>query len=185
MKPPKPLFLSDILQLWQAELGRTEQYARQWPTPRRVYETDLAASIFTEHAPTMFDFVEKAPSRWSYPRFIRPVAEAGWARARASAGLCSAVPAMGNIWSRQPHTQVSTVLCWNLERTGLGRKHDDANMLSLGERMVPLDRCLADRPSLARHPLRRRRHARRIAEIDEPQTGGLNFDGMLNQSSEK
>jgi ribose 5-phosphate isomerase B len=57
-------------------------------------------------------------------------------------------------------------LAWNLESARLGRRHNDANVLSLGERMMDLDTALAIVNLWLTEPFDGGRHALRIAKID-------------------
>lgn len=62
---------------------------------------------------------------------------------------------------------VRCALCWNQETARLARAHNDANCLSLGERMLTADEALAIVRVWLTTPFDGGRHARRIAEIDE------------------
>ena len=62
---------------------------------------------------------------------------------------------------------IRCALCWNLETARLGREHNDANMLSLGERMIPLDLALQIVKVWLDTPFAGGRHALRIQEIDQ------------------
>ena len=58
---------------------------------------------------------------------------------------------------------IRCVLCWNEESARLGRQHNDANMLSLGQRMMPVEMALAIYQSQktgarVEFPLKDRRH---------------------------
>ena len=61
---------------------------------------------------------------------------------------------------------VRCVLCWNEETARLGRMHNDANGLSIGERMVDLATALEIVRVWLETPFEGGRHAARIAEID-------------------
>ena len=61
---------------------------------------------------------------------------------------------------------VRCVLCWNEETAHLGRQHNDANGLSIGERMVDLATALEIVRVWLETPFEGGRHAVRIAEID-------------------
>jgi ribose 5-phosphate isomerase B len=63
---------------------------------------------------------------------------------------------------------IRCVLCWNEESARLGRQHNDANMLSLGQRMIPLEMALAIVQIWLDTPFEGGRHVRRIQMIDEP-----------------
>ena len=61
---------------------------------------------------------------------------------------------------------VRCALCWNVESARLGRAHNDANVLSLGERMVSEADALAILEGWLTTPFEGGRHARRIELID-------------------
>ena len=65
---------------------------------------------------------------------------------------------------------IRCVLCWNEESARLGRQHNDANMLSLGQRMMPLELALSIVRIWLDTPFEGGRHVRRIQMIDEPVT---------------
>jgi ribose 5-phosphate isomerase B len=60
-------------------------------------------------------------------------------------------------------------VCWNVESARLGRAHNDANVLSLGQRMMDEQTALAIVQTWLETPFEGGRHARRIALIDQPQ----------------
>jgi ribose 5-phosphate isomerase B len=63
---------------------------------------------------------------------------------------------------------VRCALCWNVETARLGRAHNDANMISLGERMISIDTALAIVKVWLETPFEGGRHVRRIEMIDNP-----------------
>jgi ribose 5-phosphate isomerase B len=63
---------------------------------------------------------------------------------------------------------VRCTLCWSVESARLARQHNDANVLSLGERLVdPADLLPIVRTWLTT-PFEGGRHQRRVALIDAP-----------------
>ena len=64
---------------------------------------------------------------------------------------------------------VRCALCWNVESARLSRSHNDANMLSLGERMLGEAEALAILDAWLDTPFEGGRHARRIAQLDAPE----------------
>ena len=62
---------------------------------------------------------------------------------------------------------VRCALCWNAESARLGRQHNDANMISLGERMMPLETALEIVRIWLETPFEGGRHVRRIQLLDE------------------
>jgi ribose 5-phosphate isomerase B len=61
---------------------------------------------------------------------------------------------------------VRCALCWNEESAKLSRLHNDANVLSLGERMIPEELALEIVRIWLTTPFEGGRHARRIAQLE-------------------
>jgi len=113
------------------------------------------------------DFGTDSPAPVDYPRFIRPVAEA------VAAGQCERGIVLGGSGNGEAMVAnrvrgIRCALCWNLESARLGREHNDANMLSIGERMVPLELALQIVKVWLDTPFAGGRHAVRIQEMDQP-----------------
>src|SRR5579863_4272247 len=70
-----------------------------------------------------------------YPLYIRPTAEAV-ARGDAERGVVLGGSGNGEAITANRVRGIRCVLCWNEESAELGRRHNDANMISLGERMM-------------------------------------------------
>ena len=63
---------------------------------------------------------------------------------------------------------VRCALCWSEESARLSRQHNDANVLSLGERLIPEDLALRIVQIWLTTPFEGGRHAARIAQLDVP-----------------
>jgi ribose 5-phosphate isomerase B len=100
-----------------------------------------------------------------YPLFIRPAAQAV-ARGECERGIVLGGSGNGEAIVANRIPGVRCALCWNVESARLGRQHNDANMISLGERMMSLDTALEIVKTWLETPFEGGRHARRIAEID-------------------
>jgi ribose 5-phosphate isomerase B len=100
-----------------------------------------------------------------YPLFIRPVAEAV-ARGEYDRGIVLGGSGNGEAIVANRVRGVRCTLCWNVESARLGRSHNDANVLSLGERMVSEDEMKAIVHTWLETPFEGGRHERRIQEID-------------------
>ena len=61
---------------------------------------------------------------------------------------------------------VRCALCWNVESARLGRLHNDANVISIGERMVSREVAVAIVDTWLTTPFEGGRHVRRIQMID-------------------
>lgn len=82
------------------------------------------------------DFGTDSEESVDYPRFIRPVAEAV-AAGEADRGIVLGGSGNGEAMAANRVRGVRCALAWNEESARLGRAHNDANVLSLGERLVP------------------------------------------------
>jgi len=63
---------------------------------------------------------------------------------------------------------VRCALCWNLESARLGRQHNNANVISIGERMVTIEMALEIVKTWLDTPFEGGRHQKRIDLIDAP-----------------
>jgi ribose 5-phosphate isomerase B len=113
------------------------------------------------------DFGTHSTEAVDYPLFIRPVAEAV-ARGEFERGIVLGGSGNGEaiVANRVPGVRCS--LCWNVESARLARAHNDANVLSLGERMVTEADARAILDVWLATPFDSGRHARRIEIIDRP-----------------
>jgi ribose 5-phosphate isomerase B len=107
-----------------------------------------------------------SPDPVDYPPFIRPVALAVAAR-RVERGIVLGGSGNGEAITANRVKGVRCALCWNLESARLGRQHNDANVISLGQRMIPLELALAIVKVWLDTPFEGGRHVRRIEMIDE------------------
>ena len=76
-----------------------------------------------------------------YPLFIRPAAEAV-AGGECERGIVFGGSGNGEAMVANKVHGVRCALCWSEESAKLSRKHNDANVLSIGERLVPEDLAL-------------------------------------------
>ena len=70
-----------------------------------------------------------------YPLFIRTAAEAV-ARGECDRGIVFGGSGNGEAMVANKVRGVRCALCWSLESARLSRQHNDANVLSLGERLI-------------------------------------------------
>jgi ribose 5-phosphate isomerase B len=76
-----------------------------------------------------------------YPLFIRPAAEAV-ANGQCERGVVFGGSGNGEAMVANKVHGVRCALCWNEESARLSRQHNNANVLSMGERMIPEDLAL-------------------------------------------
>jgi ribose 5-phosphate isomerase B len=82
------------------------------------------------------DFGTFSEESVDYPKFIRPAAEAV-ARGECDRGIVFGGSGNGEAMAANKVRGVRCALCWNEESARLSRQHNDANVLSIGERMIP------------------------------------------------
>ena len=111
------------------------------------------------------DFGTHSPAPVDYPLFVRPVAEAV-AAGRFERGIVLGGSGNGEAIVANRVRGVRCSVCWNLESARLARLHNDANVLSLGERLIPEAELLPIVITWLATPFEGGRHARRIALID-------------------
>src|SRR5260370_42212827 len=111
------------------------------------------------------DFGTHSAQPVDYPLFIRPVAEAV-ARAECERGVVLGGSGNGEAIVANRVQGIRCALCWNVESARLGRQHNDANMISLGQRMMTLETAFEIVRAWLETPFEGGRHQRRIELID-------------------
>lgn len=111
------------------------------------------------------DFGTNSDAPVDYPLFIRPVAEAV-ARGQAERGIVLGGSGNGEAITANRVKGIRCALCWNDESARLGRQHNNANVISLGQRMMPLETALRLVRIWLETPFEGGRHQRRIELID-------------------
>jgi len=111
------------------------------------------------------DFGTHSEEPVDYPLFIRPVAEAV-ARGEFERGVVLGGSGNGEAITANRVKGVRCALCWNVESARLGRQHNNANVISIGERMVSPETALEIARVWLTTPFEGGRHQRRIDLID-------------------
>ena len=111
------------------------------------------------------DFGTGSEESVDYPVFIRPVAEAV-ARGEVERGIVLGGSGNGEAMAANRMRGVRCALCWNADSARLGREHNDANMISLGQRMMTLETALEIVRIWLETPFEGGRHVRRIQLLD-------------------
>jgi ribose 5-phosphate isomerase B len=111
------------------------------------------------------DFGTHSTETVDYPLFIRPAAEAV-ATGKCERGIVLGGSGNGEAITANRVRGVRCALCWNLETARLGRAHNNANMISIGQRMISLDTALVIVKIWLETPFDGGRHQQRIDEID-------------------
>ena len=131
-----------------------------------TYKEQIKAFL-TAAGHEVVDFGTHSAETTDYPLFVRPAADA------VGSGKCERGIVLGGSGNGEAMTAnrvrgVRCALCWNVETARLARAHNDANMISLGERMISLDTALAIVKVWLETPFEGGRHVRRIEMIDNP-----------------
>ena len=100
-----------------------------------------------------------------YPLFIRPVALAV-AGGEVERGVVLGGSGNGEAMAANRVKGVRCALCWNSESARLARRHNDANMLSLGQRLLTEEAALEIVRVWLDTPFEGERHLRRIQLLD-------------------
>lgn len=122
------------------------------------------------HGHEVEDFGTDSTGSVDYPVYCRPVA-AAVAAGTADRGIVLGGSGNGEAMVANRVAGVRCALAWNEESARLGREHNDANCLSLGERMMPLATALEAVRRFLETPFEGGRHVRRIRMIDDPSLG--------------
>lgn len=113
------------------------------------------------------DFGTSSDVPCDYPLFIRPAAEAV-ARGDCERGIVLGGSGNGEAIVANRVKGVRCAYCFNAETARLGREHNNANVISIGQRMIPIELALEIVRIFLETPFAGDRHARRIALIDAP-----------------
>lgn len=112
------------------------------------------------------DFGTHTPESCDYPDFIRPVALAV-STAKVDRGIVLGGSGNGEAIAANRVKGIRCAVCWNEESARLARLHNDANMISLGERMMTPETCRAILDIFLSEPFEGGRHVQRIQKIEE------------------
>jgi ribose 5-phosphate isomerase B len=111
------------------------------------------------------DFGTHTDAPCDYPVYIRPAAEA------VASGACERAIVLGGSGNGEAIVAnrvkgVRCAYCFNVDTARLGRQHNDANCIAIGQRMVDEETVLAIVRMFLTTPFEGGRHVRRIELID-------------------
>jgi len=113
------------------------------------------------------DFGTTSETPVDYPDFIRPLALAV-AGGEVDRGLAFGGSGNGEAMAANRVKGVRCAVAWNEESARLARAHNDANVLSIGERLVPEAGLVPIVETWLSTPFEGGRHLERIRKLDEP-----------------
>lgn len=114
---------------------------------------------------TVKDFGTNSNKSVDYPLFIRPAAESV-ASGECERGIVLGGSGNGEAMCANKVKGVRCALCWNIVTANLSRAHNDANMLSIGQRMVSEETALKIVNVWLDVPFDGGRHIRRISILE-------------------
>lgn len=126
---------------------------------------EMFKAHLTELGHEVKDFGTDSEQPVDYPLYCRPVAEAV-ASGEVERGIVLGGSGNGEAIVANRVRGVRAALCWNVESAELGRRHNNANVLSIGERMVSEELAIQILEMWLNTPFDGGRHQRRIDEID-------------------
>jgi ribose 5-phosphate isomerase B len=101
-----------------------------------------------------------------YPLVIRPAAEAV-ASGECDQGIILGGSGNGEAMVANKVKGIRCAVCWDKETARLAREHNDANMISLGQRMMTVETVLEIVDTWLNSTFEGGRHKRRIKQIEE------------------
>jgi len=111
------------------------------------------------------DFGTRSEEPVDYPLFIRPAAEAV-ARGKCDQGIVLGGSGNGEAMAANKVRGIRCAVCWNAESARLAREHNDANVISLGQRMMTPETAIEIVDTWLSAKFEGGRHKRRIEQIE-------------------
>lgn len=129
-----------------------------------LYKERLKA-LLAERGHQTVDFGTDSEESVDYPLFIRPAAQAV-AAGEVERAIVLGGSGNGEAMAANRVRGVRCALCWSRESAELARRHNDANVLSIGERLLPWELVVEIVDVWLATPFDGGRHARRVAQLD-------------------
>jgi len=121
-------------------------------------------TVLIEQGHEVRDFGTHSAQACDYPDFIRPAAVAV-AAGEFERGIVLGGSGNGEAMVANKIKCIRCALCWDLRSARLSREHNDANMLSLGERMMSIHEALKIVDLWLNTPFKGGRHAIRLEKM--------------------
>ncbi len=126
-------------------------------------------TVLTEQGHKVHDFGTYSTEACDYPDFIRPAAEAV-AAGEFERGIVLGGSGNGEAMVANKVKGIRCAVCWDLRSAKLSREHNNANMLSLGERMMSIHEALEIVELWLKTPFEGGRHAVRLEKMHKQQS---------------
>jgi ribose 5-phosphate isomerase B len=128
------------------------------------YKTVLAQHL-ARSGHDVVDFGTTSTDSVDYPDFVHSAAIAV-ASGRCERGIVLGGSGNGEAMAANRHHGIRCALCWSEESARLARSHNDANMISLGERLIAEDLAIRIVDMWLATPFEGGRHVARIRKLD-------------------
>lgn len=130
----------------------------------------MLARHLTEIGHEVVDFGTDSDERCDYPDFVVPAAKA------VAAGECERAIVLGGSGNGEAIAAnrvrgVRCALCWNTETAVLGRLHNDANAIALGQRLIDRETARSIVDQWLSTDFEGGRHVARIEKLDSLTAG--------------
>lgn len=116
------------------------------------------------------DFGTDSTESVDYPRFVVPAARAV-AEGRCERGVVLGGSGNGEAMAANRLRGVRCAVTWSVETARLAREHNDANVISIGERLLELETVLEIVRVWLATPFEGGRHVERLAQLDRIESG--------------
>lgn len=131
---------------------------------------EIIKKFLEENGHEVHDFGTDSDKSVDYPPFIRAAALAVQ-KGECERGIILGGSGNGEAMVANRLPGIRCALCWNRETALLARGHNDANMISIGARMISSETALEIVDVWLNTPFDGGRHVQRIQQIDVPLTG--------------
>jgi len=128
---------------------------------------EIIKTTLSEQGHEVIDFGTRSTEPVDYPDFIRPAAQAVADR-KCERGIVLGGSGNGEAMVANKIPGIRCAIAWDLRSATLSRQHNDANMLSLGERMLSIHEAIEIVELWLKTDFQGGRHLARIRKIDKP-----------------
>ena len=125
----------------------------------------LVSELLSAQGHEVVDFGTDSEEPVDYPDFIRPAAEAV-ARGECDRGVVLGGSGNGEAMAANRVRGVRCALCWSEEAARLARLHNDANVISLGQRLLTEEQVYRIVHTWLSTEFEGGRHIQRLAKLD-------------------
>ena len=123
-------------------------------------------AFLAERGETVHDCGTDSEASVDYPPIMRQVALTV-AKGECDRGIVLGGSGNGEAIVANRVRGIRCALCWSVESAKLAREHNDANVISMGQRLITLDTALDIVRTWLETPFEGGRHLRRIEQIDQ------------------